>query len=172
MKKINPQLLVISLLCIFIAGVWMFVVQSPILKNSSEMKNLEFSGEVNRESDRQPSPTSFKSNERSDEVGPPNVPGTTGIVRVSNNKANSSRQKISPQQAEKELLERANVRDDRHITIEKLADGTEIFHANGSFQHVSSASLGEDGEVHVDCDHSHEDEAGNNTNQEPRIFTK
>ncbi|MDC0087949.1 hypothetical protein OAI07_00240 [Akkermansiaceae bacterium] len=47
-------------------------------------------------------------------------------------------------------------RDPSGVTIETLADGTELVHLNGTFAHVSGATVDTNGEVHVNCHDNHE----------------
>jgi len=57
---------------------------------------------------------------------------------------------------QEKYLKTALSRNDSHVTVEKLEDGTELFHFNGSRGHFSAASVDENGEIQVQCHSSFE----------------
>ena len=78
----------------------------------------------------------------------------TQTININSKKTQSSTEQIK-QSAEKHL-KKILTRDDSLITRETLADGTELIHLNGSFAHVSTASLDEDGNPHTECHNTFE----------------
>ncbi len=69
-------------------------------------------------------------------------------------------------------LRKILTRNESAITTEILPDGTELIHMNGSFAHVSAATIDEAGQTHVNCHDSYEGLTGAIQQTTPKQLTR